>query len=115
MVIFLKIVSYIISCIIINLLMPRIMSYLVGENYDFIGDATDVIDNIYNNESEKPLLLTVTRVSLKVMLVALKGVINSDLNVGIKIVLCLLCIYIIPCLIMTSITMDILIMFLLLI
>ena len=110
MVIFLKIVLYIISCIIINLLMPRMMNYLVGENYDFI-----VVDNIYNNESEKPLLLTVTRVSLKVMLVALKGVINSDLNVGIKIVLCLLCIYIIPCLIMTSITMDILIMFLLLI
>lgn len=113
--IFLKTVLYIISCLILNLLIPRIMNYLVGENYDFIGDATDLIDNIYNNESEKPLLLTVTRVSLKVISKSLKNIINSDLNIGIKIVSCLLCIYIIPCLIMTSIIIDILIMFLLLI
>lgn len=111
MVIFLKIVLYIISCLILNLLIPRMMNYLAVENYDIIDDANNLLDNIFNNESEKSLIFVMTRIALKVISETLKSVIDPDLNIGIKIVSCLLCIYMIPFSIITSIIMDILIMF----
>ena len=118
MTIFLKIVLYIISCLIctkLDSLILKMMNYLTGKSSGITGYTNEQLNNMYNNELEKSLIFVTIRAELKIISKTLKGVINSDLNVGIKIVLSLLCIYIIPCLIMTSITMDILILFLLLI
>ena len=116
MTIFLKIVLYIISCIIclISELILRRMNYLTGKSSGITGCTKELLDNICDNEAEKSLIFLTIRTELKIIPKTLKSIINSDLNVGIKIVLCLLCIYMIPLGITISIITDIFMMFTLL-